>query len=81
MKLPTVLVADDSKADVVILTIEMSPELEAFCGHFPDNPILPGVVQIDWAMRFAAIHLGLEDMSARVFQVKFRDIIQPDIKI
>lgn len=28
----------------------VDPELEVFKAHFPGNPILPGVVQIDWAV-------------------------------
>jgi 3-hydroxymyristoyl/3-hydroxydecanoyl-(acyl carrier protein) dehydratase len=77
MKLPTLLAVDDSQKNEVILTIDMSPELAAFSGHFPNNPILPGVVQIDWAVRFAAIHFGIKEISARDFQVKFRNIIRP----
>jgi 3-hydroxymyristoyl/3-hydroxydecanoyl-(acyl carrier protein) dehydratase len=77
MKLPPVL-AIASKKDEVVLDIAISPHLEAFCGHFPNNPILPGVVQIDWAVRFAVLHLGIMEPAARDFQVKFRNIIRPD---
>ncbi len=81
MKLPVVLTTDKSKENEVILAIDMSPELEAFRGHFPDNPILPGVVQIDWAVRFAAIHLGIKEPPVHDFQVKFRNIICPGVPI
>jgi len=77
MKLPAVLAVDDSKENEVTLTIGMSPELVAFSGHFPDNPILPGVVQIDWVMRFAAVHFGIKKIAAPDFQVKFRNVIRP----
>jgi 3-hydroxymyristoyl/3-hydroxydecanoyl-(acyl carrier protein) dehydratase len=80
MKLPHVL-AIVSKKDEVVLDIELSPQLEAFRGHFPNNPVLPGVVQIDWAVRFTALHLGITEPAARDFQVKFRNIIRPDIPI
>ncbi len=29
------------------VTVEIDPNLKAFDGHFPDRPILPGVVQIE----------------------------------
>jgi 3-hydroxymyristoyl/3-hydroxydecanoyl-(acyl carrier protein) dehydratase len=80
MKLPPVL-AMASKKDEVILDIEISPQMEAFCGHFPYNPILPGVVQIDWVVRFAALHLGIEEPAVRDFQVKFRNVIRPDVPV
>ena len=78
MKLPNVLAVDTSKNNEVVIDLELPPQLEAFCGHFPDNPILPGVVQIDWAVRFASTYLGIQNISARDFQVKFRNIIRPN---
>jgi len=78
MKLPNILAIDSSKQNEVKIDIELSSDLEAFDGHFPGNPILPGVVQIDWAVRFAAIHLRIVELSGNNFQAKFRDIIRPD---
>lgn len=78
MKLPEILSLDASQADAILLHIDLSPQLEAFEGHFPNNPLLPGVVQIDWAMRFAQLHLGIVSVSARDFQVKFRNKICPN---
>ena len=77
MKLPAHLAVDTSKQDEVRISLEVSPDLEAFAGHFPDNPILPGVVQIDWAVRLAGQHLGLTERP-RDFQVKYHHIIRPN---
>jgi 3-hydroxymyristoyl/3-hydroxydecanoyl-(acyl carrier protein) dehydratase len=49
-----------------------------FDGHFPEFAILPGVVQIDWAVRFARRHLNFGRAAARTIQVKFRKPIRPD---
>lgn len=81
MKLPTVLAVDKSKENEAILTLEISPQLEAFIGHFPGDPILPGVVQIDWAVRFSNIYLGIKTSSVPNFQVKYRNIIRPNMLI
>ncbi len=78
MKLPSVRSVKASKDNEVILDIALSSEHEAFHGHFPNNLILPGVVQIDWAVRFATLHLGITDLNSRDFQVKFRSIIRPN---
>ncbi|MFP3344650.1 hypothetical protein R0J87_19425, partial [Halomonas sp. SIMBA_159] len=38
-------------ADAAELEIELDPALAAFDGHFPQATILPGVAQLDWAVR------------------------------
>ena len=81
MKLPDVLAINASKIDEVVLALAIPAQLEAFSGHFPNNPILPGVVQIDWAIRYAALHLGITKPETRDFQVKFRNIIRPNAPI
>jgi 3-hydroxymyristoyl/3-hydroxydecanoyl-(acyl carrier protein) dehydratase len=48
-----------------------------FRGHFPEFPILPGVVQLDWALAFAREFLGLAIESGQSFQVKFNQPIVP----
>jgi 3-hydroxymyristoyl/3-hydroxydecanoyl-(acyl carrier protein) dehydratase len=77
MKLPPILTErrDDG---TLILDLTLSEELDVFRGHFPSLPVLPGVVQIDWAFRLAKDH-GLIGARAelRDFQVKFRNVIRP----
>ncbi len=76
MSLPPIL-AVDVLPDRAICTIDVQADLKAFRGHFPEHPILPGVVQIDWAVRLAELHLNITGLSARDFQVKYRNIIRP----
>ena len=63
------------------LDLEIPPDLRWFDGHFPDAPVLPGVVQLEWAMEFARRHLGLRQPAARLFQVKFKSVIQPNDRV
>jgi len=77
MTLPKVLTSRFGD-DLATFELSIPDDLEEFSGHFPGAPILPGVVQIDWVMRFASQHLiGIEPV-ARDFQVKFRNPIQPN---
>ena len=46
-------------------------------GHFPGEPVLPGVVQIDWAVQLADRYLDTGLGGARNFKVKFRSVITP----
>jgi 3-hydroxymyristoyl/3-hydroxydecanoyl-(acyl carrier protein) dehydratase len=77
--LPDVLsVRRGADPDVVLLDIRVQDELDYFRGHFPGLPILPGVVQIDWAMRFAAEHLGaIPAQFAGMKALKFTSPIRP----
>jgi 3-hydroxymyristoyl/3-hydroxydecanoyl-(acyl carrier protein) dehydratase len=73
--LPTVL--DRASGAEEAFTLVMDPDLTAFQGHFPGNPILPGVVQVDWAIRFGALAFGDLGRFRGVDQLKFQDLIQP----
>jgi 3-hydroxymyristoyl/3-hydroxydecanoyl-(acyl carrier protein) dehydratase len=65
-------------ADGVEIDLMLPDDLFYFRGHFPGRPILPGVVQIDWAVRFADRYLNIGIGSAQNFQVKFTSIIEPE---
>jgi len=65
----------------VVLMFTLPAEAPAFAGHFPGHPVLPGVVQLDWAIRLASRYLGVDQAVAREFQVKFRHIIPSDLPI
>lgn len=75
--LPQVRRIDRPEAGSVVLDFLLPEEEPAFAGHFREHPVLPGVVQLDWALRFAEVFLGVAQPVARDFQVKFRRIIRP----
>lgn len=68
-------------AETVLLDLALPEDQPAFDGHFPGQPVLPGVVQLDWALRFASVYLDLVQPVARDFQVKFRRTIGPARKV
>lgn len=75
--LPQVL-AVRPQADGVDIDIALQPDLPWFQGHFPRMPILPGVVQLDWAVYFARQQSVMDARAVPAFQVKFRALIRPD---
>ena len=57
--------------------LDISPELDWFRGHFPDNPVLPGVVQLQWAVIVAQAVFGLTGVPAEIKRLKFKSIVIP----
>ena len=60
------------------LKLRLPRNLRWFEGHFPGLPVLPGVVQVDWAAHFAHLYFGFDATAANLSTLKFQKIIQPD---
>ncbi len=65
-------------ADGVEIDLTAPHDLAYLEGHFPETPIVPGVAQIDWAIRLAARYLHLELEAGTSFQVKYRRLFLPE---
>lgn len=55
----------------------LEPGDAAFQGHFPGDPVLPGVVQVDWAIRLAGEALGPLGAFQGLDRVKFLRPLRP----
>ncbi len=59
----------------------IGPDLYHFQGHFPGQPILPGVAQIDWAISLARQMFALPPHLVRMEALKFQALIQPGTRL
>jgi acyl-coenzyme A synthetase/AMP-(fatty) acid ligase/3-hydroxymyristoyl/3-hydroxydecanoyl-(acyl carrier protein) dehydratase len=59
------------------LQLAVPPDLAYFSGHFPKTPVLPGVVQIDWALSLGRQLLALPEKFAGMEVLKFQQLIRP----
>lgn len=59
----------------VILTLRIPETLAYFSGHFDQIPIVPGVVQIQWAVHYAREYLGLDLVFCHMEAVKFKELL------
>lgn len=50
-----------------------------FSGHFPDNPVLPGVVQIQMVTDVCDRALGMEFVLTRASNIKYLNMAVPEI--
>ena len=64
------------------VSLEIVPQLRVFDGHFPGLPVLPGVVQLDWAIAFARkAFAGMPARFLRAEQVKFQQPVLPPVQL
>lgn len=56
-------------------------DLAIFDGHFPTIPILPGVLQIDWAVDLARTHLRIIGCFRGIAATKFRRVVRPGMNL
>ena len=79
----TVLSAD---ATTLHAQTRVDPDWPVFCGHFPDLPIMPGVILIETIAQAGALILGLNGVVPEgsfigftgVEQAKFRRAVKPN---
>ncbi|MDR1709865.1 MAG: AMP-binding protein [Candidatus Accumulibacter sp.] len=75
--LPTVLRAESDGLRRARIELRVGAEIAHFAGHFPGAPILPGIVQVDWAIRFAREHLPLRGAFSALENLKFLALVRP----
>lgn len=79
MKLLPEILSVARDGDAVEFELRIAHDLGYFEGHFPGLPILPGVVQIDWAAKLAGEHFGLGELRADTLKaVKFSAPLIPE---
>lgn len=60
---------------------DIAEDLVWFRGHFPGFPVLPGVVQLRWAVELAQENFGFKSGPHEVMRLKFKSIIVPPITV
>ncbi|MFJ4195157.1 AMP-binding protein [Pseudomonas sp. NPDC089534] len=63
------------------LQLAVPPDLAHFSGHFPKAPVLPGVVQVEWAFNLGRQCLNLTGAFAGMEVLKFQQLVRPGDEI
>ncbi|OAH97453.1 AMP-dependent synthetase [Methylomonas methanica] len=66
-----------TQADGVVLALRIPKDLTYFNGHFEEIAVVPGVVQIQWAVHYARQYLGLTRAFSHMESVKFKELLLP----
>ncbi len=72
------IISCDYQDERVELYLQILPGLVYLNGHFPDQPILPGVTQLAWVEQFGKIFFDIGLPFLRMEVIKFKKVIRPD---
>ncbi len=61
--------------------IFIDADLPFFDGHFPEQAVLPGVTQLDWAIRMGCEHFNYPAHVATLEVLKFQQIMLPNSEV
>jgi acyl-coenzyme A synthetase/AMP-(fatty) acid ligase len=64
-----------------VAALDISADLRVFDGHFPGTPVLPGVAQLDWAIRLGTEAFAIELRFLRAEQLKFQQPVLPPLAL
>ena len=80
----------DITKERVITDITFNPEMDFFKGHFPGNPIVPGVILSEHCFQSGAALISAQSegdfksklaVVSRVNSAKFKNLVKPNDKI
>lgn len=66
----------------ITFSFDINPDIAWFAGHFPEQSVLPGVVQLHWATKLAEISVFSLSEPVKHFKavnnIKFKTMILPE---
>lgn len=80
-KFPSCIRIIEQSADLVVLEFSLPQNLFWFRGHFPVQPILPGVAQLDWVTKLAKLYKLIDSSLKEIRQVKFTVPMIPEDQV
>ena len=63
----------------IIAKIILNPDHEIYKGHFPNNPVVPGVVSVQIVNEILSEHLEKKLMTSSAKSIKFPAMINPNV--
>lgn len=75
-KAPEVLEQSETEGEWS-LQLAVPPDLAYFSGHFPTAPVLPGVVQVEWALNLGQHLMNLPAKFTGMEVLKFQQLVRP----
>jgi 3-hydroxymyristoyl/3-hydroxydecanoyl-(acyl carrier protein) dehydratase len=61
----------------ISLDLRIPESLAYFQGHFDEVSVVPGVVQIQWAVQYARQYLEMPPIFSHLDAIKFKELVLP----
>ena len=75
-------IEDKTDAGLDLVGVYLFPEnFPGFAGHFPQQPVLPAIIQLAAVRHLAELALGQELVPLECQRAKFRDMVQPQEEV
>lgn len=71
----------EQSGERLVIAMELQADMPCFAGHFEELPVLPGVVQIGWALALAQRHFGKTFVHRSLHSVKFQQLVRPPVQL
>lgn len=75
-RFPRILSLTDD-GSCIRLRVEATEDLCWFRGHFPNQPVLPGIVQLHWAVIVVQSCFGFSAQPTEIKRLKFKKVVTP----
>ena len=75
------IIAKTVMDDGVEWLLSIRADLPYFEGHFPQQAVLPGVTQLDWAIQLGALEFGYAAEVESLEVLKFQQLILPGTQV
>ena len=76
-----IVVGEQQVAGTWVIDLQVPLDLQHFSGHFPTAPVLPGVVQVAWALALAAPRLRTPSQCHSIEALKFQQFLRPGDRV
>ena len=72
-----VVLDERSEGNTRVIRLDLPLDLACFTDHFPEAPVVPGVLQIAWALELAASRFDTPTTCRAIDQLKFQRLLRP----
>ncbi len=71
------ILGEKQSTENLVLALRIPKDLAYFAGHFDEIAVVPGVVQIQWAVHYARQYMGVARIFSQMEVIKFKELLLP----